>query len=104
MKDLQLCIQWILFARRPLKRQELYFAVWSGLSNEDLANCTTAQISIKAMDRFVVGSSKGLTEVIKSVIPTVQSIHESVRDFLVKDDGLRELWLEIDDESETSVY
>ncbi|KAK2122386.1 ankyrin repeat-containing domain protein [Fusarium oxysporum II5] len=37
-------------------------------------------------------SSKGLAEITKAKKPTVQFIHESVRDFLVKDKGLYKLW------------
>lgn len=41
---------------------------------------------------LVTASSKGLAELTKSDKPTVQFIHESVRDFLLKDNGLYELW------------
>ncbi|EGX45684.1 hypothetical protein AOL_s00159g4 [Orbilia oligospora ATCC 24927] len=44
------------------------------------------------MGRFVLSSSKGLAEVTKSADRTVQFIHESVRDFLLKEHGLDELW------------
>ncbi|KAH7191114.1 hypothetical protein DER44DRAFT_815655 [Fusarium oxysporum] len=37
-------------------------------------------------------SSKGLAEITKAKKPTVQFIHESVRDFLIKDKGLYKLW------------
>lgn len=50
------------------------------------------------MALFVVASSKGLAEVTKSRNkPTVQFIHESVRDFLIKDGGLCELWPHLND-------
>ncbi|CAG8221817.1 unnamed protein product [Penicillium olsonii] len=41
---------------------------------------------------YVTSSSKGLAEVTKTKQPKVQFIHESVRDFLIKDKGMQELW------------
>ncbi|KAI9765884.1 MAG: hypothetical protein M1839_005287 [Geoglossum umbratile] len=67
MEDMLLCLQWILYAKRPLKREELYFAVIAG----------------------------GLAEVAKSKDQTVQFIHESVRDYLLKGNGLSSLWPEL---------
>ncbi|KAJ6445212.1 eukaryotic translation initiation factor 3 subunit B [Purpureocillium lavendulum] len=100
MSDLLLGIQWILYAKRPLKREEFYCAMWSGISSEDLAACDLGDVTCDAMDRFVVSSSKGIAEVTKSKSHTVQFIHESVRDFLVKDNGLRDLWPELGDDVE----
>ncbi|KAN0072304.1 hypothetical protein V8E54_009233 [Elaphomyces granulatus] len=91
MQELQLCIQWVLFAVRPLKPQELYFAVHSGAGQGIPISWDTDSISLDDIHRFVQNSSKGLAEVSKSKEPTVQFIHESVRDFLLKD-GKRKLW------------
>ncbi|KAK6598120.1 hypothetical protein H4I96_09072 [Botrytis cinerea] len=59
LEELQLCLKLILFANRPLKPQELYFATQIGLDGECLA------------------------EVTKNKASDVQFIHESVRDFLL---------------------
>ncbi|KAN0070882.1 hypothetical protein V8E54_011047 [Elaphomyces granulatus] len=91
MQELQLCIQWVLFAVRPLKPQELYFAVHSGAGQSIPISWDTDSMSLDDIHRFVQSSSKGLAEVSKSKEPTVQFIHESVRDFLFKD-GKRKLW------------
>ncbi len=106
MEDLLLSIQWILYSRRPLKRAEYYFAVASGLEPENLAWSQTHVTSeeSEAMDRFVLSSSKGLAELTKAVDPTVQFIHESIRDFLVKDNGIRQLWSELGDNFENSSH
>jgi len=85
MQELQLCIQWVLFAVRPLKPQELYFAVHFGAGQSIPISWDTDSISLDDMHRFVQSSSKGLAEVSKSKELTVQFIHESVRDFLFKD-------------------
>jgi hypothetical protein len=97
MTDLLLCLQWILFAKRPLRREEFYFAMVAGLDPdpENMTEWDAERIIANDMNRFVLNSSKGLAELTKSKTPTVQFIHESVRDFLVKDNGLCELWPEL---------
>lgn len=48
------------------------------------------------MDRFLLNSSKGLAGTVKSRDKTVQFIHESLRDFLVKESGISTLQCEFD--------
>ncbi|KAF5019023.1 hypothetical protein F66182_8973 [Fusarium sp. NRRL 66182] len=99
MEDLLLSILWILFAQRPLKPREYYHALWSGLSFEGLDDLGmpdfNASDTSDFFNRYVISSSKGLAEIAKAKQPTVQFIHESVRDFLIKDKGLHELWPEL---------
>jgi ankyrin repeat protein len=90
--ELLLCIQWILFAKHPLKPEELYFAILSGVAPEALRSGNADEITMDVIKKFILNSSKGLAEVTKSKTPTVQFIHESVRDFLVKENGLGELF------------
>jgi ankyrin repeat protein len=94
MDDLLLCIQWILYAARPLTCEEYYFALVSGLdpSPENLVRCDRESTTTTAMELYLLSSSKGLAELVKSKKQTVQFIHESVRDFLIKDNGIRQLW------------
>ena len=95
MDDLLLCLQWILFAKQPLRREEFYSAMVAGLDpgvNSENLRQWEYEIPSDRMDLFVLSSSKGLAELTKSKAPTVQFIHESVKDFLVKDGGMRELW------------
>ncbi|KAL4814999.1 hypothetical protein BDW67DRAFT_81078 [Aspergillus spinulosporus] len=90
-----LCLQWILYARRPLTREELYFAILAGTEpdSEFLAGWTAGHIPEDALYRFVLNCSKGLAEQSKSkTAPKMQFIHESVRDFL-RDEGLADLKL-----------
>ncbi|KAJ9642129.1 hypothetical protein H2204_002498 [Knufia peltigerae] len=98
MNDLLLCLRWILFAKRPLRREEFYFAMWAGLDpdSDAMAVWDSEHITVDDMNRFVLSSSKGLAELTKSKTPTVQFIHESVRDFLLKDNGLCELWPDLE--------
>ncbi|GKT51105.1 uncharacterized protein ColSpa_11286 [Colletotrichum spaethianum] len=100
MDDLLLCIQWLLYSQRPLTREEYYFALASGLEPDTLGEWDPNDITYEFMDRLIVSSSKGLAETTRSDDKTVQFIHESVRDFLLKDNGLRELWPEMGDDFE----
>jgi ankyrin repeat protein len=93
--ELLLCIQWLLFARQPLKPEQLYYAIRSGTEPKDLSNGGADEISIETIKRFILNSSKGLAEITKSKMRTVQFIHESVRDFLLKENGLRDVWSEL---------
>ncbi|KAF9873253.1 hypothetical protein CkaCkLH20_09416 [Colletotrichum karsti] len=92
---LLLCIQWVLFAKTPLSPKQLYFAILSGTeSHEALSDWDPEDITADVMKRSILNSSKGLAEVTKSKTPTVQFIHESVRDFLLKHGGLSQVWPE----------
>ncbi|WQF78470.1 Putative P-loop containing nucleoside triphosphate hydrolase, nucleoside phosphorylase superfamily [Colletotrichum destructivum] len=101
MEDLLLSIQWILFGKRPLSREEYYFALLSGLSASEALQ-SFDKVPAESMELFVVSSSKGLAETIstKSHLRTVQFIHESVRDFLLKDGGLRKFWPDLGEDFE----
>ncbi|KAK5739471.1 hypothetical protein LTS12_025272 [Elasticomyces elasticus] len=98
--DLQLCLQWILFAKRPLRSEEFYFAMVSGLhaNQETLSEWNSERITPNRMNQFVLTSSKGLAELTKSKMATVQFIHESVKDYLVGEGGMYELWPELKDD------
>ncbi|KAI1747462.1 hypothetical protein F4782DRAFT_543516 [Xylaria castorea] len=92
--DLLLSIQWILYAKTPLNPEEYYYAMAAGLNSgkDSLAERDPKKITIDKINQFVLSSSKGLAEVTKSEYPVVQFIHESVRDFLIKDNGIYKLW------------
>ncbi|KFY77873.1 hypothetical protein V498_09245 [Pseudogymnoascus sp. VKM F-4517 (FW-2822)] len=90
--ELLVCIQFILFAARPLKPDELRSAVETGCEDDPLDGPSDpAHMTVDNLRRFVLDASKGLAEITKSKEPTVQFIHESVRDFLLKDGGLQKL-------------
>jgi ankyrin repeat protein len=81
-KRVQLCLKWILFATRPLKPQELYFAIQFGLDKSCTGYWDQEDVDLNQMETFVRNSSKGLAEVTLKA-RDLQFIHESVRDFLV---------------------
>src|SRR3569833_2727723 len=88
---LLLCIQWILFARSPLRPAQLYFAILSGAGSAASSRWDHDEITAAVIQRFILDSSKGLAEITTSECPTVQFIHESVRDFLLEENGLQEI-------------
>ncbi|OJI98056.1 hypothetical protein ASPVEDRAFT_441497 [Aspergillus versicolor CBS 583.65] len=98
MEQFVLAMLWILYAKQPLCPYEFQHAVWSGLRLKDIVDPQPPHLSTMdaedragRLERYVVSASKGLAEVTKSTRPTVQFIHESVRDFLIRDKGLLEL-------------
>lgn len=93
--ELLLCVQWVLFASHPLKPEQLYFAILSGVNPEALSEFDLGEITTAVTERFILSSSKGLVEITKSTSPTVQFIHESVKDFLLKENGLMEIWSDL---------
>jgi hypothetical protein len=91
---LVLCIQWILFAKQPLSPEQLYYAILSGVDLEAVTEWDPEEITKDVVKRFIIDSSKGLAEVTVSKAPKAQFIHESVRDFLLKENGLGKIWPE----------
>lgn len=71
MEDLILCLQWVLYAKRPLKREELYFAVLAGTEPDAVAAWSPEEITNEVMERFILSSSKGFVEVTKSKDQTI---------------------------------
>ncbi|KAF4442949.1 hypothetical protein F53441_11593 [Fusarium austroafricanum] len=93
--ELLLCIQWVLFAKHPLKPEELYFVIRSSIEHGRIVEWDRDEIQDEVIRNFILSSSKGLAEITRSSTnPTVQFIHESVRDFLLKDHGLKDILIE----------
>ncbi|KAI0019466.1 hypothetical protein F4780DRAFT_446561 [Xylariomycetidae sp. FL0641] len=88
LDQLILCIQWILFSKRPLGPEELYCAIQFGTDPDFDFEWDENLITRDRINRFNLNASKGLAEVTKRD-PMVQFIHESVRDYLLEGDGLR---------------
>ncbi|KAI0009816.1 hypothetical protein F4779DRAFT_338141 [Xylariaceae sp. FL0662B] len=98
--ELILCIQWVLFAKHPLRPEQLYFAILSGAEPDGLTAWDREEVTADIIKRFILDSSKGLAEITKSKSPTVQFIHESVIDFLLKERGLTTIWPELESKLE----
>jgi hypothetical protein len=89
---LLLCIQWILFSKYPLSPEQLYHAILSGVDPVAMAKMDLGDITEDTIRLFILDSSKGLAEITVSGKPTVQFIHESVRDFFLERNSLDEIW------------
>lgn len=94
MAEFRLCIQWLLFAKRPLRYHEYYFAMIAGLEGDikSLQSIDANVVNDDQMRRFVSSSSKGLAEIAGDFEGTVQFIHQSVSDYLMVGNGIRRLW------------
>jgi nucleoside phosphorylase len=99
LENLGLCLRWILYAERPLSPEELYFAISSASETGPVTAWDSEDSTLEDISRFILSSSKGLAEPTRSKTPTMQFIHESVRGFLLKENGLASLQL---DEGTTS--
>lgn len=76
-----LMFQLVLFAKRLLKPEELYFATIAGTQQERLGPWDQSTITEQAIRLRIRDSSRGLIEVLEGS-NTVQFIHLSVNDFL----------------------
>jgi hypothetical protein len=92
--ELVLCIQWVLFAKQPLSPEQLYHAIYAGTDPEAVTEWDLEDITKDVIKLFILSSSKGLAEITVSKEPKAQFIHESVRDFLLKENGLGKIWPE----------
>lgn len=87
MDEFILSLRWILYAERPQRLPEFYFAMMAGLPTQGL-EWILEDITEGQMHAFLTTSSKGFAECTTGKKPRVQFIHESVRDFLVRDNGM----------------
>ncbi|RYN17333.1 hypothetical protein AA0112_g12092 [Alternaria arborescens] len=92
--ELILCLQWVLFAKQPLPPEQLYLAILAGTEPDALTTQHHQEVTFEIIRKFLLRSSKGLTEITKTKNKKVQFIHESVRDFLLKENGLSKIWPE----------
>jgi ankyrin repeat protein len=87
-----LILQWVLFAKRPLKPKELYFAVIAGTEPEGFEPWCLSKVTNQTVRRFITTSSRGLIEIRENDFSrTTQFIHESVNDFLLRNRRLQTL-------------
>ena len=86
-----LILQWVLFAKRLLSPAELYFAVLAGTEPEELGPWNHQEQNDDVIKRYITDTSKGLIEVRQGETETVQFIHESVNDFLLRNKRLQTL-------------
>ncbi|KAK4031521.1 ankyrin repeat domain-protein [Parachaetomium inaequale] len=84
-------LQWVLLSRRPLKPEELFFAVLAGTAPEYTGPWDRSKITGHTIQRRITASSKGLIEARTGDMASVQFIHLSVNDFLFRNQRLQTL-------------
>jgi hypothetical protein len=100
-KTVILVLQWVLFSVRPLKPTELYFAVLAGTDPDDLGAWDQSQVEFETIKLFITNASRGLVEIVSRTgtmqritqvdQDIVQFIHQSVIDFLTRNQKLVKL-------------
>ena len=109
-EELKLCILWVLCAKRPLNTVELRHAIWAGGLESGRYESDDESLFEDADEEssrnFAVSTSKGLVEADDHRVgrPILQFIHESVRDFLIKERGVQRIWPEIGDDWEVNSH
>ncbi|KAK0386695.1 hypothetical protein NLU13_6529 [Sarocladium strictum] len=95
---LLVCFQWLLFAQWvPLSPDQLWWAIQVALersSQEQIAE-DYEKLSQEDTKRWIVHISKGLVEVLSADEygdTAIQFVHESVRDFIFKEEELQKLY------------
>ncbi|RAK89407.1 hypothetical protein BO79DRAFT_217474 [Aspergillus costaricaensis CBS 115574] len=87
--DLIFCLRLILFAQRPLSKDEFYFGVM--FTKNGLIKREGEWHIDPHIENFILNVSKGLAEITRTKARIVHFIHESVRDFLLRRDGFSRL-------------
>ena len=77
-------LQCVLFTRQALKPEELYFAMMAVTNRQNLGLWNQSKVTSEDIRRRITSSSKGLIKIRKGQDRTVQFIHESVNDFLLR--------------------
>ncbi|KAG9237869.1 hypothetical protein BJ875DRAFT_114429 [Amylocarpus encephaloides] len=85
-----LVLQCVLFTRRPLKPEELYFAMIAETTAKNFGAWNRSKITVDIIQRRITNSSRGLIETRKGQ-GTVQFIHKSVIDILLRNLRLQTL-------------
>lgn len=82
-------LDFVLFARRLLRAEELYFATMTHIHAQDTGPWDSEKLTQDVIRRRIIQSSRGLIEVRQGGTSTVQFIHKSVNDFLLRNKRLQ---------------
>ena len=96
-------LQWVLLSQRPLQLEELYFGIMTATVPESIGRWDRSKVTHDAMQRRITSLSKGLIEgrrenkdddtddTSNGQSISVQFIHQSVNDFLFRNQRLQKL-------------
>ncbi|KAK6342428.1 hypothetical protein TWF718_007829 [Orbilia javanica] len=79
----------MLFTKRQLSPSEIYYATLAGLEPDSLGPRDSLVVTDQLIKRFIISSSRGLIEVALGKPPSIQFIHETVNDFLIRNKRLQ---------------
>ncbi|KAF1812887.1 hypothetical protein P152DRAFT_383327, partial [Eremomyces bilateralis CBS 781.70] len=86
-----LMLQWVLLCQRLLKPEELFLAVMTEIAPKTIDKWNRSKFAREIFQRRITSSSRGLIEVRKGYEASVQFIHLSVNDFLLRNQRLQKL-------------
>jgi len=98
IEECTVLLQWVLFSMRPMTEQELYLAVKYSYQTQHLVSQNQWNVVAPVegpLGKYLLDRSRGLVELTKANPPTVQFIHETVREFLVGPLGLGQIQPEL---------
>jgi ankyrin repeat protein len=75
-------MRWVLFTKRPLQPEELYFVIKTSMAELSSAYWNREEVDIATIHMSILHVSRGLIECTTGRLAQVQFIHESVRQFL----------------------
>lgn len=78
----------MLSLKQLLSPEQLYSTVLSEVEPEAVSGRDPYAVTKDVITRFILYSSKGLAKITTAKNRALQFIHESVRDFLLKENGL----------------
>jgi hypothetical protein len=84
-------LQWVLLGSRPLQPKELFFAALPETALEYFPPSERSKVTTDIIQRRITASSKGLIETRTGETSSVQFIHLSVKDFLLRNRRLQTL-------------
>ncbi|KFA78982.1 hypothetical protein S40288_00553 [Stachybotrys chartarum IBT 40288] len=91
-EELLRCLQCVLFAETPLRLDQLYSAVQACTEPSRGCYLDRSCVNRDIMHRKILDISRGVIEETRGTKRTMQFIHESVRDFLLNKEALKQLW------------
>ncbi|KAI9685964.1 MAG: hypothetical protein M1822_003947 [Bathelium mastoideum] len=86
-----LMLQWVLFSPQPLTSKELFIATMIEVAPQLIEPWNPTRVTDKVIQRRITDSSKGLIEVRPGTKSSIQFIHRSVNDFLLRNQRLQRL-------------
>lgn len=84
-KALLAALQWVLCAKRPLSCGRLYAYIHISNGEPTLASGGLSEVSDEIKGNYILTASRGLIEITRNGFEYAQFVHESVREYLLRD-------------------